>query len=92
MLHGEEWAEKVSPRFCWPQVHTRRKGNGMRQKQEIRGCRAPWLMPVIPATREAEIRRIRVPSQHRQIVFKTPSQKNLSQKIVLVEWLKLTQR
>jgi hypothetical protein len=49
-------------------------------------------MPVIPATREAEIRRIRVPSQHRQIVFKTPSQKNLSQKIVLVEWLKLTQR
>jgi hypothetical protein len=47
-----------------------------------------WLTPVIPATQEAEIRRITVQSQPRQIVHKTLSQKNPSQKR-LVEWLKV---
>jgi hypothetical protein len=36
-------------------------------------------MPIIPATQEAEIRRITVQSQPRQIVQKTLSQKNPSQ-------------
>jgi hypothetical protein len=39
-----------------------------------------WLMPVIPATQEAEIRRIVVLSQLRQIVCEILSQKNPSQK------------
>jgi hypothetical protein len=37
-------------------------------------------MPVILATQEAEIRRITVQNQSRQIVHKTLSQKNPSQK------------
>jgi hypothetical protein len=32
-----------------------------------------WLTPVIPATQEAEIRRMMVPSQPSQIVHKTLS-------------------
>jgi hypothetical protein len=39
-----------------------------------------WLTPVIPATQEAEIRRIAVRSQSRQIACKTLSQKNPTQK------------
>jgi hypothetical protein len=39
-----------------------------------------WLTPVIPATQEAEIRRIMVRSQPRQIVQEPLPQKNLSQK------------
>jgi hypothetical protein len=39
-----------------------------------------WLTPVIPATQEAEIRRIVVQSQPGQIVHETFSQKNPSQK------------
>jgi hypothetical protein len=35
------------------------------------GCR--WLTPVILAIQEAEIRKIKVQSQPRQIVHKTPS-------------------
>jgi hypothetical protein len=37
------------------------------------GCR--WLMPMILATQKAEIRRIAVRSQPRQMVHKTQSQK-----------------
>jgi hypothetical protein len=33
--------------------------------------RCQWLIPIILATQEAEIRRILVPSQHRQIVPET---------------------
>jgi hypothetical protein len=42
-------------------------------------------MPVFLATQEAEIRRIAVQSQSRQIVHKTLSRKIPSQKIRLVE-------
>jgi hypothetical protein len=48
-----------------------------------------WLTPVIPAAQEAEIRRIAVLSQPRQIVLESLSQKNPSQKRGLVEWLKV---
>jgi hypothetical protein len=41
------------------------------------------------ATQEAAIRRITVQSQPGQIVCKALSQKTLSQKIGLVEWLKV---
>jgi hypothetical protein len=34
-----------------------------------------WLMPIIPTTWEAEIKRIKVPGQPGQIVRKTPSPK-----------------
>jgi hypothetical protein len=40
----------------------------------------PWLTPVIPATQEAEIRRIVVRGQPRETVFNTLSQKYLIQK------------
>jgi hypothetical protein len=46
-------------------------------------------MPAILATQEAEIRRITVHSQSRQIVHETQSRKNLTMKIGLVEWLKV---
>jgi hypothetical protein len=45
-------------------------------------------MSVILPTQEAEIRRIAVQSQPRQIVCKTLSQKTLHKK-GLVEWLKM---
>jgi hypothetical protein len=40
-----------------------------------RWSRHPWLIPVILATWEAEIKRITVQSQHRKIVYETLSQK-----------------
>jgi hypothetical protein len=43
-------------------------------------ARCWWLTPVILATQEVEIRRIVVRSQPGQIVHKTPSRKNPSQK------------
>jgi hypothetical protein len=42
--------------------------------------RYPWLKPIILATQEAEIRRITVPSQPRQMVREMLSRKNPSQK------------
>jgi hypothetical protein len=46
-------------------------------KNQQRGVRRYWLMPVILATQEAEIRRIEVRSQPRQIVCETLSWKTL---------------
>jgi hypothetical protein len=50
------------------------------------GCR--WLTPILLATQEAEIRKINVGSQPRQIVHENLSGKTLSGKS-LVEWLKM---
>jgi hypothetical protein len=52
-------------------------------------ARHRWLTPVILATQEAEVRRIVVRSQSRQIVLKTLSQKYLTHKKGLVECLKV---
>jgi hypothetical protein len=46
--------------------------------REILPVGHPWLTPVILATQEAEIRRITVQSQGRQVVHKTLSRKNPS--------------
>jgi hypothetical protein len=51
-------------------------------------ARLQWLMPIILATQEVEIRRTLVRSQPRQIVRETLSQEKPSQK-GLVEWLKV---
>jgi hypothetical protein len=51
-----------------------------KKEKETIGARHWWLMPVILATQEAEIRRLVVRSQPGQIVCKTPSRKNPSQK------------
>jgi hypothetical protein len=48
-----------------------------------------WFTPIILATQEAEIRRIMVQSQSKQIVHKTLSQKKPFTKKGLVEWLKV---
>jgi hypothetical protein len=52
-------------------------------------ARLRWLMPIILTTQEAEIRRITVRSQPRQIVHKTLSRKKNHHKKGLVEWLKV---
>jgi hypothetical protein len=46
-------------------------------------------MPAIPATQKAEIRRIMVQSQPRQIVRETPILKKTHHKKELEEWLKV---
>jgi hypothetical protein len=43
-------------------------------------ARCWWLMPVILATQEAEIRMITVGSQSGQIILRKPISKNFSQK------------
>jgi hypothetical protein len=58
----------------------------LRKKAMLGGCQ--WLTSVILATQEAEIRRIEVQSQPRQIVLEDPiSKKKPITKKELVEWL-----
>jgi hypothetical protein len=57
-------------------VHTTVDGSIKRQE----GAGHRWLTPAIPAAQEAEIRRITVRSQPRQIVHETLSPKKLQQK------------
>jgi hypothetical protein len=61
----------------------------MSSQQEINLARQMWLIPVILAAQEAEIRRITVPSLPRQVVHQTLPQKKTLQKKWLVEWLKV---
>jgi hypothetical protein len=56
---------------------------------KLKWSRHRWLMPAILSIQEAEIRRIAVRSHLRQIIRETLSWKTLSQKIGLVEWLKV---
>jgi hypothetical protein len=51
-----------------------------RERRRVNTGRHQWLIPVILTTQEAEIRRITVQSQPRQMVHETLSQKNPSQK------------
>jgi hypothetical protein len=52
--------------------------------------RHQWLMPVILATQEAAIRRIKVQSQPQTNSLQDPiSKKNLHKKRGLVEWFKV---
>jgi hypothetical protein len=69
----------VGPEFK-PQYYKKKKD---RQKGQ-----APWLTPVILATQEAEIRKIAVRSQPRQIVHETLSRKT-HHKNRAGEWLKV---
>jgi hypothetical protein len=48
-----------------------------------------WLTPIILVTQEAEISRIMVLSQPKQIVHETLSGKKIITKKGLVEWLKV---
>jgi hypothetical protein len=61
-------------RFGWGSKSCRASVDQQKLKQRTRRW---WLIPVILATQEAEIRRIMVQSQPGQIVCKTLSQKYL---------------
>jgi hypothetical protein len=63
--------------------------NQLQIKTILARARHWWLTPVILATQEAEIRRIEVRSQPRQIVQEILSQKKPLAKKGLVEWLKV---
>jgi hypothetical protein len=53
----------------------------VKEYKMTKNARHQWLMPILLAIQEAEIRRITVRSQPGQIVPETLSQKNPSQKI-----------
>jgi hypothetical protein len=50
----------------------------------MHGCQ--WFTPVIPAIQEAEIRKMEVQSQPRQIIQETLSQKKKHHKKGLAKW------
>jgi hypothetical protein len=60
-------------------------GRGRRIMNLILACSC-WLAPVILATQEAEMKRMVIQCQPKQIVHKTLSQKHPTQK-GLVEWI-----
>jgi hypothetical protein len=61
----------------------------MKTDMRTEGGGHQWFTPTILATQEAEIGRIAVQSQLRQIVHKTLSQKKSQHKKGLVEWFKV---
>jgi hypothetical protein len=71
-------AQSVGPEFK-PQYHKKKKKKERKKEKESFNLKIKataghqWLMPVILATQEAEIRRITVQSQPWQIVYKTQS-------------------
>jgi hypothetical protein len=58
-------------------------------RYEVYRARLWWLTPIILATQEAEIRRIKVQSEPRKIVHGTLSQKKSITKKELVEWVQV---
>jgi hypothetical protein len=65
----------------------RKEGKYQDLIKENVSARGLWLMPIILATQEAEIRRIMVQSQPGQIVPQVPIWKKTHHKKGLVEWL-----
>jgi hypothetical protein len=63
-----QWATPAAGQYAYTEI------------QNHTPARCQWLRPVIPATQEAEIRKIVVQSQPGQIVHKTLSQKTPSPK------------
>jgi hypothetical protein len=57
-------------------------------QERINTVRHQWLMLIIPATWEAEIRRILVQGQPMQMVYKTPPPSNNQSKNGLEVWFK----
>jgi hypothetical protein len=55
-------------------------GRVQKDNKNLQWARHQWLMPVVLATQETEIRRIKVQGQLEQIVPETLSRKNPSQK------------
>jgi hypothetical protein len=75
-----------------PMVSAGSSANGLANKglsKRRKRSWVQWLMPVIPATEEAEIRRIEVRSQPGQTAHNTLSQKYPTQKERMVEWFKV---
>jgi hypothetical protein len=83
-IHGE--FEASLGYILKPYLKTKFKTN--KQKKRLLSW-ALWLTPISLATHVAEIRKIVVQSQPRQIVLQTLSQKKTHHKNGLIEWLKV---
>jgi hypothetical protein len=70
------WIPLVYPLWVYGRaLHTGHLENSLLVLRKLIEARHWWFMPVILATQEAEIRRITIRSQLRQIVLKTLSRK-----------------